>query len=185
MAEGLGLGGMVRRGGVLTPVPAGWRTRAFDFGRGPVPCMTIPWGDVWTAWHSTHIPDIKVYMAVPRLARSLAFAARLAGPLLGSAPVRALLSAAVRRFVTGPSEAARTRGRSRLYGEVEDAAGRRVAARLTVAEGYEFTARAAVACAERVLAGGVAPGFQTPSTAFGADFVLSIEGSERVDVPVP
>ncbi len=185
MAEGLGQGGMVRRGGALTPVPAGWRTRAFDFGRGPVPCMTIPWGDVWTAWRSTGIPDIEVFMAAPAALRGVALATRVAGPLLAAAPVRALLAAAVRRLVTGPTEAARARGRSRLYGEVEDASGRRAAARLTVAEGYEFTARAAVACAARVLAGGVAPGFQTPSTAFGADFVLGIEGSEREDLPAP
>ena len=25
--------------------------------------MTIPWGDVSTAYHSTGIPDIEVYMA--------------------------------------------------------------------------------------------------------------------------
>ena len=41
-----------------------------------------------------------------------------------------------------------------------------------------------VAAAEKVLAGGAKPGFQTPSLAFGADFILEIAGSEREDVTV-
>jgi len=182
LAENLHRGGMIRRGGRLTPVPAAWRTRRFDLGRGPVTCMTVPWGDVWTAWHSTGIPDIEVYMAAPAALRACSLASRVAGSLLGAGPVQRLVAAAVRVAVTGPGAAERARHRSRLYGEVEDAVGRRAASRLVVAEGYTFTARAAVACAERVLAGGAPVGFQTPSLAFGADFVLSVEGSERVDL---
>jgi hypothetical protein len=33
----------------------------------------------------------------------------------------------------------------------------------------------------RVLAGAAPPGFQTPSSAYGADFVLELEGVERTD----
>jgi hypothetical protein len=33
-----------------------------------------------------------------------------------------------------------------------------------------------------VLDGKVSPGFQTPSRAFGADFVLSVPGTVRTDV---
>ena len=180
--EGLHLGGMIRRGGKLTRVPAAWRRRDFDFGRGPVRCMTIPWGDVWTAWHTTGIPDIEVYMAAPPLLRVLATASRLIGPVLGSGPVQRGLAAWVRSRLTGPDAAARARGRSLLYGEVEHADGRRAAARLTAPEGYAFTALAAVECAERVLAGQARPGFLTPSLAFGPDLPLAIAGVERVDL---
>ena len=34
--------------------------------------------------------------------------------------------------------------------------------------------------AERVLAGEAKPGFQTPSTAFGADFILEFDGVRRI-----
>ena len=180
--EGIHLGGMIRRGGQLTPVPAAWRTRDFDFGRGPVACMTIPWGDVWTAWHSTGIPDIEVYMAAPAGLRAFALASRLLGPVLGSRPVQGALAALVRSRITGPDAGARARGRSLLYGEVEHADGRRAAARLTAPEGYAFTALAAVECAERVLAGQARPGFLTPSLAFGPDLPLAIPGVERVDL---
>jgi len=180
--EGIHLGGMVRRGGELVRVPAAWRTRDFDFGRGPVACMTIPWGDVWTAWHSTGIPDIEVYMAAPAGLRAFARASRLLGPVLGSRPVQGALAALVRARVTGPDAVARARGRSLLYGEVEHADGRRAAARLTAPEGYAFTALAAVECAERVLAGQARPGFLTPSLAFGPDLALAIHGVERFDL---
>ena len=46
---------------MLTPVPAAWRTRKVDFGRGPRTVVSIPWGDVSTAYHSTGIPNIEVY----------------------------------------------------------------------------------------------------------------------------
>lgn len=180
--EGIHLGGMVRRGGKLTRVPAAWRTRDFDFGRGPVTCMTIPWGDVWTAWHSTGIPDIEVYMAAPRGLRAFATASRHLGPLLGSRPVQGALAALVRARITGPGAEARARGRSLLYGEVEHADGRRAATRLTAPEGYTFTALAAIECAERVLAGQARPGFLTPSLAFGPDLTLAIAGVERFDL---
>ena len=42
-----------------------------------------------------------------------------------------------------------------------------------------LTALAAIA---RVLAGGVPPGFQTPSRAYGPDFVLEIPGVTREDL---
>jgi len=40
---------------------------------------------------------------------------------------------------------------------------------------------AATATAQRALDGEAPDGFQTPSTAFGADFVLSLDGVERTD----
>ncbi|HEV3204582.1 MAG TPA: saccharopine dehydrogenase NADP-binding domain-containing protein, partial [Gemmataceae bacterium] len=66
MTENIHRGGAVRKGGVLTPVPAAWKTRTIDFGAGPMPAMTIPWGDVSTAYHSTRIPNIEVYIATKK-----------------------------------------------------------------------------------------------------------------------
>ena len=63
-----------------------------------------------------------------------------------------------------------------------NAAGRQARARLTGPSGYTMTARTAVAALTRTLAGGATPGFRTPSLAFGADFILSIEGVTREDL---
>jgi short subunit dehydrogenase-like uncharacterized protein len=40
----------------------------------------------------------------------------------------------------------------------------------------------ALGAAEKVMAGVAPPGYQTPATAFGADFVLEGEGVKREDL---
>jgi short subunit dehydrogenase-like uncharacterized protein len=65
---------------------------------------------------------------------------------------------------------------------VEDAAGHSASALLHGPDGYLLTAHTALAAVQRVLAGEVHPGFQTPSRAYGPDFVLAIEGVTREDL---
>ena len=81
----------------------------------------------------------------------------------------------------GPTEEERARGRTVLWGEVTDGAGRRAVARTRAPDGCTFTVRTALAVVERVLAAEAPSGFQTPSTAYGADFVLGLEGVARHD----
>jgi short subunit dehydrogenase-like uncharacterized protein len=181
MVENLHRGGLVRRDGVLTPVPAAWKTRVVDFGRGPRTVVTIPWGDVSTAYHSTGIPNVEVYLAAPAAVRVAARASRVLRPLLAAASVQRALKAVVRSGAPGPSDEERARGRSRFWGEVGDDAGRRAVCRLEGPEGYTLTARTALAIVERVLAGAAPAGFHTPSRAYGADLILSIEGIRRDD----
>jgi short subunit dehydrogenase-like uncharacterized protein len=183
MVENIDRGGVVRRDGRLTPVPAAWRTRRVDFGRGEVTVTTIPWGDVSTAFHTTGIPNVEVYTRVPRAARRAMVAGRHLGWLLGSAPVKALLKRWVRRGPAGPSEEERERGESRIWGEARDAEGRRAVSRLRTPEGYTLTAMTTVALLERVLGGGAPAGFQTPAGAYGPDWILALEGVEREDEP--
>jgi short subunit dehydrogenase-like uncharacterized protein len=180
--EGLGRGGLVRRGGVLTPVPPAWKTRRIDFGEGERKALTIPLGDLGAAWHSTGIPDIELYFAAPASLRALAVASRHLGRLLRSAAVQRFLTARVRSGAPGPTEEERQRGRGFVWGEVEDEAGRRAEGRLATPESYTFTARAALAVVERVLAGQAPAGFQTPAKAYGPDFALSISGVTRTDL---
>lgn len=181
MAENLSGGGLVRRGGVLKRVPAASSTRTIDFGTGPVKAIAIPWGDVSTAYHSTGIPDIEVYTAAPFGMRLMARLSRYLGWALGSRPMQRFLKRRIRRRQAGPDEKERARVRSYFWGEAADAAGQVVVARLQTPEGYTLTARAAVAIAARVLAGQAPPGFQTPSKAYGADFVLTLDGVTRTD----
>jgi short subunit dehydrogenase-like uncharacterized protein len=180
--QGLGRGGLVRRGGVLTPVPSAWKTRRIDFGEGPRAAVTLPLADLTTAWHSTGIPDIEVYFAASPGLRALAIAERYAPGLLGAAGVRALLTAQVRARERGPSEQERRRARGAVWAEVEDDAGGRAASRLALPDGYTFTAQAALAAVERALSGQAPAGFQTPGTAFGPEFVLGLEDVARTDL---
>jgi short subunit dehydrogenase-like uncharacterized protein len=178
--ENLHRGGLIRRDGVLTPVPPAWRTRVIDFGRGPRRAVTIPWGDVATAFHSTGIPNVVVYMAAPPALRTMLRVARLLRPALGLAPVQRALKAAIARRPRGPSAEQRARGRSLLWGEATDGA-RTAVSRISAPEGYALTVLTALAAVEAALAGRAKPGFQTPSLAFGADFILGIPGVERTD----
>ena len=175
-------GGLVRRDGRLARVPAGWRTRSVDFGDGAVKAISIPWGDVATAYHSTGIGNIEVYIAVPMAVRIAMRATRLLAPLLASGAVRSFLKARLRRRPPGPTAEQRARGRSRLWAEARDDAGGVVSARLLAPEPYELTTWTALELAERAVRGELPPGFQTPARACGPDFVLAFPGVERHDL---
>jgi short subunit dehydrogenase-like uncharacterized protein len=49
--------------------------------------------------------------------------------------------------------------------------------RLRTREGYTLTAESGVKAAQKVTDGALAPGVYTPSMAFGADYVLDLEGT--------
>jgi short subunit dehydrogenase-like uncharacterized protein len=182
MVENINRGGLVRAAGRLVSVPAAWKTREVDFGRGPMKATTIPWGDVATAFYSTGIPNIEVYAAIPASMRTMMKASRQLGPLLATAPVQRFLKKRIKAQPPGPSEAERAGGASFVWGEVEDDAGQKSSSRLRGPDGYTLTAMTALAAIERVLGGAAPPGFQTPSLAYGADFILEIEGVTREDL---
>jgi short subunit dehydrogenase-like uncharacterized protein len=181
MAENIASGGQVRQDGILRRVPAAWKTKVIDFGAGPTKAITIPWGDVSTAFYSTGIPNIEVYTAAPRGLRIAARASRHLGWLLGSSIVQSFLKHRIRAGPAGPTDAQRARCRSFLWGEAEDDTGQRVVSRLRGPEAYTMTVHTALAVVERVLTGEAPAGFQTPSRAYGCDFILGLEGIVRED----
>jgi short subunit dehydrogenase-like uncharacterized protein len=95
--------------------------------------------------------------------------------------VREALVRALTRGAPGPTAEERARCRVDLVAEAEDGAGARVTSRLTVPDAYALTALATVEIAERLLAAAPAPGFHTPSTAFGADLLMGLPGVSRSD----
>lgn len=171
----------VRRGGRLVALPSGSLVRRFDFGEGPVRCVGVPMGDVVTAAHSTGARDVEVYMRGGAPLRLGLRAAQWLGPLLASGPVQRALGSWIDRLPEGPSEEERLGTRAVVVAEVEGE-GRTARARLETPSGYETTRLAGVEAARRVLAGEAKPGFQTPATAFGADFVLALPGVKREDL---
>jgi len=178
-------GGLVRRGGTLQKWRLGKGSRSFRFpspsGSGIRKAAAMPWGDLSTAFRSTGIPDITTYMTMPRGGVS---AMTLGGPLivaaLGSAAIRRAAAGWVERSVPGPTEAQRQRGRCHLWARAVDREGQDAQAWLTTPEGYAFTALSGIAAVEQTLAKKPI-GAVTPAMAFGADFVLGIEGVQRFD----
>lgn len=182
MMENIHKGGSIRRDGKIMPVPSAWKTTAIDFGAGPVNVMTIPWGDVSTAYHSTGIPNIQVYMAAPKQLQSMAKMSRYFGWLMGSAPVQGLLKKQIQSGPAGPSDEERRTGKSLLWAEAKDKTGKPIHSRLKTPEGYTLTAMTAWDIAKRCVAGAAQPGFQTPSRVFGPDYILSFGGVTREDL---
>ena len=182
IVEGMKRPGVVRADGRLRDVPMAWKVREFDFGSGPKPAVTVPWGDVSTAYYSTGISNIVTYATVPAYAAQTMRRTRPLAPLLGTGPVQAVLKRLIDVAVTGPSAAERARSETRVFGEVVDESGTRTAARLRTPDTYDVTAVTAVEAARRTLAGEVENGFQTPASAFGPEFVLAFDGVRREDV---
>ena len=157
-------------------IPAGWKTMRADFGRALLEAVIYPWGDVSTAYYSTGIGDIEVYMVVSGATRRMLKPMRALKVSLRFPAVRRTLQALAERGPEGPGPEQLEQGWSIFWAEAADGAGRRSATRLSGSQGYMLTARAAAACIVRVLQGQAPPGFQTPSCAFGSDFVLDLEG---------
>jgi short subunit dehydrogenase-like uncharacterized protein len=174
-------GGMVRRDGVLTPVPAAWKTRLIDFGDRRSLAITAPWGDVSTAFHSTGIPNIEFYIAGTASLRFAARMTRYVGWLLGTTAVQDFLKNRIRAGRPGPDAAERARGKSLLWGEASDTS-KTVVSRLRGPDGYVTTVLTALSIAAKALGGEAPPGFQTPSRAYGADFIVSAARYTREDV---
>lgn len=173
-------GGLLRRSGKLVRVAPAAFVREIPFADQPRQAMSIPWGDLATAYRSTGIPDITVFMAASPLAIRAAQLLRYGAPLLGLAPVQAFLRARIERQVKGPDVDQRARGSGQFWGRVStQAAGpapQSVELTMQIGDGYTLTAEAALECAARVLASAVQPGAWTPSLAFGADFAASLPG---------
>jgi len=177
MIENAANRGKVRRDGYIVSVPTGYKRRAIRFSDRERWAMTIPWGDVSTAYYSTGIANIEVYTAVPKRASVMA---RLSSPAMGILGIPALqnmLKNLVEKRVTGPDEATRQRGRMFLWGQASNARGERCEAELDVPEGYSLTVLASLESARRILTGQVkqSSGSLTPSMGFGADFITSFE----------
>lgn len=179
--EGLARGGCVRTGGELRRVPLAWKRRTFEWDGERRHAVSIPWGDVYTAYVSTGIPNIEVYMAMPAASITRLRRLRWLRPVLGLAPVQAWLKRRVERSVSGPSQQRRARSDCRIWGEARDPDGTVCARRLLTPNGYELTATASLGIVERLLRDrSVAAGFATPSRLMGADYVLTLPGVKRL-----
>ncbi|MDP9361808.1 MAG: saccharopine dehydrogenase NADP-binding domain-containing protein [Acidobacteriota bacterium] len=184
MIEGIGEGGAIRRDGRIVRVPPAYAAREIPFSCGPRMAMTIPWGDVSTAFHTTGIPNIRVYTAASP--KSIARMRRIRPllPLLGVTPIKRLLQVFANRRA-GPDAEHRAIGRTYLWGRAahdekngEKNGEKEVTMTMTTPEGYAFTVLSAVTAVERLLASPKRPGSFTPATFFGAEFVKTIPGVE-------
>jgi short subunit dehydrogenase-like uncharacterized protein len=177
MLESIGEGGAIRRDGRIVRVPPAYEAREIPFSSGPRMAMTIPWGDVSTAFHTTGIPDIRVYTAASPKSIARMRRVRPFFPLLGITPIKRLLQSIANRR-SGPDAEQRASGRTYLWGRVANRENE-VTMTMTTPEGYAFTVLSAVTAVERLLTSPKRPGSFTPAKFYGAEFVTTIPGVER------
>ncbi|MEJ2765307.1 saccharopine dehydrogenase NADP-binding domain-containing protein [Photobacterium sp. MCCC 1A19761] len=180
--EGLAQGGKVRREGQIVPVPLAYKVRRIDFGDGEKDAMTIPWGDVSTAYYTTGIPNIEVYLPGSPGMIANAKRANYLRPLLRLHWVQQLIKARISKTVTGPDEATRAQRPTFVWGEVSNARGERKTARIQTANGYSLTVTGALAVMAHVLENPHAGGTYTPSQLVGADLITRLPGSGELQI---
>lgn len=181
MTEGLGNGGKIRENGSLVRIELGDKSREVDFGSFKTPTLCIPWGDISTAWRSTGIPNIEVYTgATPSMIKN-AKRTRYINWFLRMQWVKKFMLKKIDKQKPGPSDEKRESGRSFLWGKVWDPSGKAVESRLETVSGYTLTAKTAVLIAEKILNGNFKAGYQTPAMAYGADLIMEIDQTKRID----
>jgi short subunit dehydrogenase-like uncharacterized protein len=180
--EGIRHGARVRRDGAIVAEPLGKRTRPIDFGTGPQLAMAIGWGDVATAYFTTGIANIEVY--VPASPRTIARFRRLAWihPLLSTRPLRAIAAAAAARRNPGPSAQQRESERSWVWGEVANERGDVRTARLATSNGYRLTVDGVLMAVRALLARVPEGGYYTPSQLLGPRCVERLPGCSAIVV---
>lgn len=169
--ERMHLGGAVRRDGEIINVPLAYKTTTIDFGGGSKHAMTIPWGDVATAYYTTEIPNIEVYIpASPKLTKRLR---RLNWVrwLLGFNRIQNWMKKKISQQPAGPDDDERKNNPTYVWGEIRDARGRIESLRVKVKNGYTLTAYGAVDVAQYVLHHKVSGGYYTPSRLYGASLI--------------
>lgn len=174
--------GRIRRDRKIISVPNVWGTKDVDFGRGASRLISMGWGDVSTAYHSTGIPNVTVYMAFPKVMVNMMRLTRYAGPILYTRMARDFIKWLIGKFLApGPTRKQNENGFSLLIAEVTDGK-QTVRAKLKTPEAYYLTALTSVEIMKRILNNDLKAGFQTPSKVYGADFILQFAGVTREDL---
>ncbi len=175
--EFAGTGGRVRDNGTIVAVPLAHSARRIDFGDGRKSAMAIPWGDVSTAYYSTGIPNISVYVPASPLVILGAKLSNLVAPLLRLKSVIRALQGLITKRIQGPDSAARERMPSYVWGEAANARGEKRVARIKTANGYSLTITGSLEVVQHLLQNQVPGGTYTPSMLLGPELVSRLPES--------
>lgn len=184
MVMGLGEGGAVRVNHKIVNQPLGQKGMLIDFSKLDVEeknlfVMSIPWGDISTAHFTTGIPNIETFTRVtPNIFKLLKFQ-RAFNWLLKTSLFRTFVARKVNARPAGPDEATRAKSSSLIWGKVENAGGKTVQAAMKVKDGYSLTAHSSLIIVQKILAGDVKAGYQTPAAVYGEDLIMEVPDTKR------
>ncbi|QCE34869.1 hypothetical protein FAI40_05620 [Acetobacteraceae bacterium] len=176
MLDDLGKGTLVRRDGHLQRVPFGKIQRAVNFGKDPTNAVSIPWGDVVTAYYTTSIPNITVFVPMPpgRI-KFMAWLERR-NNLLRRTGIKRLILNYVKRRVNGPTLEERGKNPAHVWGEAKDAQGNILIGRLETLNPYTLTLCSALMAVRFLLKYNGKGGYFTPAQLMGSQCVEELPG---------
>jgi short subunit dehydrogenase-like uncharacterized protein len=180
--EGISKGIFVRRDGELLSVPRDYELREIDFGKGPRRAAVIPWGDISTAFWTTGIPNISVYIPERRSRLSM----KLFGLQRWLLSVPFVKQKLLRKIADGARGPEVTDGRSEggmyVWGEARNPAGRVIEARLHTSNGYDVTVEGMLLAATRLQHYSGRGGYFTPSQLFGKRIIEEFDRCGPIEV---
>jgi len=169
--EHISTGLLIRENGELKDITLGNGAREVTFSDKVRKVTPTVWGDLATAYITTGIPNIIVYMPYSKTIVDLMKASRLK---------KDKINEWIEKNIHGPDEFTRNTARSRIWARAADEEGNESQAWLDTMEGYRFTSVAGVRSVEKVFK--LSPkGALTPALAFGKDFILEIPETKRLD----
>jgi short subunit dehydrogenase-like uncharacterized protein len=185
MVSKLGQGGAVRRDGKIVSVPLGHKGMWVDFlnvSNGTNDrkfVMTIPWGDVATAYYTTAIPNIESYTGMSPAVYRLLKIQGLFNWLLRTNFIRSIIKRKINNRPAGPSDEQRSKSMSLIWGQATNTKQETKTVRMSCPDGYTLTMHSTLLLAQKVLQGNLKPGYQTPASAYGEDLVLELPNVKR------
>ncbi len=192
MAGKIGEGGTVRENGKIIKKPLGQKGIWVNFSAPKAPgagsgggtkklfVMTIPWGDISTAFTTTGIPNIETYTVIPpKIYQVLKFQWAF-NWLLRTHFVRNIIKKKIKAGPAGPSDEARQKSSTLVWGEVINYAGKTMNACINCPDGYTLTAHSSLLITKKILEGKYKPGYQTPASCYGENLIMEVPGTKII-----
>ena len=173
--NGTGKGTKVRRNGKIVTIPYSVLHKEIAFPHKTLHVNSIPWGDVFTSYISTNIPNITVYMVMhPKTIKALKRGRSLL-LLRNIQPLKWFVQRQVKKSIPsegGPSEQVRKNSISVIWGSIYDNKGNSLELFLQTPNGYDLTAIISAKILSNFDTISNQKGYFTPSQLFGSNFIL-------------
>jgi len=180
MAGKIGEGGAARENGKIIRKPLGQKGMWVNFGEKKLFVMTIPWGDISTAYTTTRIPNIETYTGMaPKIYWILKFQWTY-NWILRTGFVRNIIKQRIKARPAGPSDEEREKSRSMVWGEISNQSGEKMNACISCRDGYTLTAHSSLLIVKKILDGNYKAGYQTPAGCYGGDLIMEIPGTKII-----
>lgn len=173
----LGEGGASRKNGKIVREPIAKKGMWIDFGEKKLFAMSIPWGDISTAYFTTGISNIETYTGVKPVVYKIMKVQGLFNWLLRVRWVKNIIRKKIKARPAGPDDEMRSKSKSMVWGEAMNSKRETVTDHFTCADGYTLTAHSSLIIAKKILQENFKIGYQTPAACYGEELVKEIPGT--------